>query len=65
MTESNPNPDQEGFAEASLGDAQSENPPADPEYLEDGEGTEEYGGDQDSEGTAAADEPGTPDQAEG
>ena len=77
MIERNPNPDQESFGEASLGDAQSENPPADPEYLrdEDGEGgaesetgeggTEEYGGDQDAEETAAPADPATPDQAEG
>ena len=37
MTESpEPRPDQEHFGESSLGDAQSENPPVDPEYLEDG-----------------------------
>lgn len=28
-------PDQEGFGEASLGEAQSSNPPADPEMIED------------------------------
>jgi hypothetical protein len=52
MTE---NPDQENFGEASLGEAQSENPPSDPEMIrgeEDGEGSEggeeSYGGDPDS-----------------
>lgn len=30
-----PRPDQESFGEASLGEAQSENPPEDPEYIED------------------------------
>lgn len=48
-------PDQEGFGEASLGEAQAENPPADPEMLDDEDsesaeaGTESYGGDQDAE----------------
>ena len=42
MTESppDPRPDQENFGEASLGDAQSENPPKDPEML-DGEDQDE------------------------
>ncbi|MFL5892428.1 MAG: hypothetical protein ACJ75I_06750 [Solirubrobacterales bacterium] len=70
----NPRPDQEGFGEASLGEAQSSNPPADPEMLEDAEGEqseggqEEYGGDQDAEPTAAPDEvdgDAERDQAEG
>jgi hypothetical protein len=62
MEETNPNPDQEGFGEASLGEAQSENPPADPEMLEDDEsgeaegGAETYGGDQDAEATQSDDE---------
>lgn len=30
-------PEQEGFGQASLGEAQSSDPPPDPEYLEDGE----------------------------
>lgn len=33
MAESDNTPDQEGFGEASLGDAQSSNPPPDPEML--------------------------------
>ncbi len=39
MTETppDPRPDQEEFGEASLGEAQSENPPEDPEYIEDDE----------------------------
>ncbi len=41
MTESpDPRPDQEGFGESSLGDAQSENPPEDPEYIEDDQDAE-------------------------
>lgn len=45
-------PDQEGFGEATLGEAQSENPPPDPEMLE--PEAEETGGehvDEDVEGT--------------
>ena len=61
MTESpNPRPDQEGFGEASLGEAQSENPPTDPEYVEDD--------DQDAEAPCedeAAEHDVQPDQAEG
>jgi hypothetical protein len=61
MTESpNPRPDQEGFGEASLGEAQSENPPTDPEYVEDD--------DQDAEAPRedeAAEHDVQPDQAEG
>jgi hypothetical protein len=30
----NPNPDQENFGEASLGEAQAENPPSDPEMID-------------------------------
>ena len=75
--ESQPRPDQEGFGEASLGEAQSENPPADLEMLEDvpegGEedaeaGEESYGGDQDAEESATAEEVESDeqrDQAEG
>ena len=59
MSEGNePRPDQESFGEAGLGEAQSENPPSDPEMIEDdaGEsenpaqesGPEDVGGDQDS-----------------
>ncbi|HEX2128093.1 MAG TPA: hypothetical protein VHF58_02640 [Solirubrobacterales bacterium] len=33
--ETNPRPDQEGFGEASLGEAQSENPPPDPDMIDD------------------------------
>jgi hypothetical protein len=62
MTESpNPRPDQEGFGEASLGEAQSENPPTDPEYVEDHD-------DQDAEAPRedeAAEHDVQPDQAEG
>jgi hypothetical protein len=76
MTEEAPSrPDQEGFGEASLGEAQSSNPPPDPEMLEDepkegnGEGgEEEYGGDEDAEPTATpqqVDEDSDRDQAEG
>jgi len=65
-----PRPDQEGFGEASLGEAQSENPPADPEMIRDGGegGTETYGGDQDAEPSAAEgdeDPQSDRDQAEG
>ena len=61
MTETppDPRPDQEGFGESSLGDAQSENPPKDPDMLED---------DQDSEPPRegeAAEHDVQPDQAEG
>ena len=61
MTESppDPRPDQENFGEASLGDAQSENPPNDPDMLED---------DQDAEAPRedeAAEHDVQPDQAEG
>ncbi len=70
MNES-PRPDQEGFGEASLGEAQSENPPPDPEMIRDGDaegGTETYGGDQDAEaGAIEGDEDAQSDrdQAEG
>jgi len=54
MSEQAPRPDQEGFGAASLGEAQSENPPADPEYLRDGEDEpEEAARDQDAGPTAA------------
>lgn len=62
---------QEGFGEAGIGEAQSENPPSDPEMIrDDGDeesgdgGVEEVGGDPDAE---PASEPGEyqPDQAEG
>ena len=60
MSESpEPKPDQEGFGESSLGDAQSENPPEDPEYIED---------DQDAEAPRedeAAEHDRQQDQAEG
>ena len=54
MTESGPRPDQEGFGEASLGEAQAENPPPDPEMIRDDAegGAETYGGDQDAEPSA-------------
>lgn len=35
MEASSPHPDQEGFGEATLGEAQSENSPSDPEMLRD------------------------------
>ncbi len=61
MTETppDPRPDQESFGEASLGDAQSENPPKDPDMLDD---------DQDAEAPRedeAAEHDVQPDQAEG
>jgi hypothetical protein len=34
MERTGPGPDRENFGEASLGDAQSENPPDDPEMIE-------------------------------
>lgn len=60
MSESpDPRPDQEGFGEAELDEAQSDNPPADPEMVEDGgdgqSGVERTGGDQDS-GPSGTDE---------
>jgi hypothetical protein len=63
-------PAQEGFGEASLGEAQSENPPSDPEMLRDGdeEQSEEAAGDQDAEPTATPEqvsEDEERDQAEG
>ncbi len=45
-------PDQEGFGEATLGEAQSENPPPDPEMLEPEADAAENG----SEGEPSADE---------
>ena len=73
--ESGPRPDQEGFGKASLGEAQSSNPPPDPEMLEDvsegrdGEGgDEDQGGDRDAEPTSApeqVEEDSERDQAEG
>jgi hypothetical protein len=60
MVEQSPRPDQEGFGEAGLGEAQSENPPADPDMLRDDEGEgEEAAEDQDAGPTAA------PEQVEG
>jgi hypothetical protein len=60
MTETpDPRPDPENFGEASLGDAQSENPPNYPEMIED---------DQDAEAPRedeAAEHDVQPDQAEG
>jgi hypothetical protein len=67
-----PRPEQEGFGEASLGEAQSENPPSDPEMLRNGDGDEEEpeeaAGDQDAGPTAAPEqvsEDPERDQAEG
>lgn len=66
-----PRPEQEGFGEAGLGEAQSETPPADPEMIEEDPGTvpetggdfeageggvEEVGGDQDAEAPTSGDE---------
>ncbi len=64
MERSDPRPDEENFGEASLGEAQSDNPPDDPEYIEPdadnldtdvedadlfvGEGDEEAGSDEGS-----------------
>lgn len=45
-------PDQEGFGEATLGEAQSENPPPDPEMLE----PEAVAAENTSEGEPSADE---------
>lgn len=60
MTESpEPRPDQEHFGESSLGDAQSENPPEDPEYIEEDQDTEAPRGDE------AGEHDVQPDQAEG
>ncbi len=39
METSRPRPDQEHFGEAPLGEAQSENPPADPEMIRGDEGS--------------------------
>lgn len=68
-----PRPDQEGFGESELGEAQSSNPPADPEMIEDEPeaaegGVERVGGDQDAEAPASAEqvaEDERRDQAEG
>ena len=75
MSESNdPRPDQEGFGEASLGEAQSENPPPDPEMIEDEDGdgaeggVERIGGDPDSGPSGTAEQVDVDeqrDQAEG
>ena len=46
MSEKQPRADQEGFGEATLGEAQSENPPADPEMIRDEEDLDE-GADED------------------
>jgi hypothetical protein len=60
MTESpNPRADQEGFGEASLGDAQSENPPNDPEMVDDDQDADPPREDE------AAEHDVQPDQAEG
>ena len=60
MTETpNPRPDQEGFGEASLGEAQSENPPTDPEMVDDDQDAEPPREDE------AAEHDVQPDQAEG
>lgn len=45
MTDEHGNEEQEGFAQASLGEAQSSDPPADPEMLDGGDGDEEVGAD--------------------
>jgi hypothetical protein len=66
-----PRPDQENFGEASLGEAQSENPPEDPEMIEDEGsegGVERFGGDQDSGPSGTAEQVDVDeqrDQAEG
>jgi hypothetical protein len=60
MSESpDPRPDQENFGESSLGDAQSENPPEDPEYIEDDQDADPPREDE------AAEHDVQPDQAEG
>jgi hypothetical protein len=54
-------PDQEHNGEASLGEAQSENPPSDPEMInddaEDDQDPEETAGDQDAGPTASGEPP--------
>lgn len=62
-----PRPDQEGFGEAGPGEAQSENPPVDPEMVEeDGDdedgGVEKTGGDQDSGPSGTAEQVDVDDQ---
>jgi hypothetical protein len=61
MADEHGSEEQEGFAEASLGDAQSSNPPEDPEMIEDAE-------DQDAGPASTEDQldpGGERDQAEG
>ena len=63
MADEHGNEEQEGFGQASLGDAQSSNPPSDPEMIEE-DGTE----DPDSGPASTEDEldpGGARDQAEG
>jgi hypothetical protein len=54
-------PDQEGFGEASLGEAQSSNPPPDPEMIEDD--AEETGNEGDVEEQTGSEEPAPDDDA--
>ena len=64
MADQHGNEEQEGFGPASLGEAQSENAPNDPEMIED----DADSGDQDSEPASTEDEldpGGSRDQAEG
>ena len=59
-------PDQESFGEASLGDAQSENPPSDPEMINDAAAEEPEDPDADATATPdLVDEDSERDQAEG
>ena len=56
-------PDQEGFGEASLGEAQSSNPPPDPEMIEDD--AEASGNEGDVEEQTGQDEPEPDDEGGG
>ena len=64
MESPTPAPDREGFGEASLGDAQSSNPPSDPEMIDDHE--DASGPEPDAERQDPDNEPSlTADQVEG
>jgi hypothetical protein len=56
--ESGPRPDQEGFGEASLGEAQSSDPPEDPEMIRDRDEEQETG--EEEPGEAAEDQDAGP-----
>lgn len=71
--ERSPRPEQEGFGEANLGEAQASDPPSDPKMIADEDppaegGAERTGGDQDADAPASAEqvaEDERRDQAEG